>query len=307
MSVPPGQGPRAFGYAAGLLATFLWGSSFVGSKLAMAGLTPLAVLAARLVLGAAAYGVLLVALSRGVPAVPRRARTRLLLVALFGPAMNTLGVVFAIGLLGAGTTSLVIMLVPMLTHILAAVARYERFGAAKLLGVLMALGGLGVVVLTGGPERPAVGANGLGLLWLLLGALGFAIYNVHSRPLTAQYPPLVASAYLGLLAPLCLVPFAVAGALIADLRALGGLSPGEWALLVYISVGGITGGFFCWYLALRALGAIRASLFLIPLWGLAGSAWLLGEPVTPWLPSGVGLVVAGIVVSNRSAGGTRVA
>jgi O-acetylserine/cysteine efflux transporter len=304
MSVPPGQGSKALGYAAGLLATLLWASSYIGAKLVMAELTPLAVLAARLVLGAAAYLVLLVALSRGVPAIPRRAMARLVLVALLGPALNGLGVVFAVSLLGAGTTSLVIMLVPVLTGLLAALAGTERFGAAKLLGVALALGGLGIVVLTGGPERPMVGASGLGLLSLLLAALGFAIYNVHSRPLAAHYPPLAVSAYLGLLAPLSLVPFALAGPLAADLRALGGLSAGGWALLVYISVGGITGGFFCWYLALRALGAIRASLlsYLIPLWGLAGSAWLLGEPITPWLPLGVALVVAGIAVSNRSPG-----
>ncbi len=47
---------------------------------------------------------------------------------------------------------------------------------------------------------------------------------------------------------------------------------------------------------------MRASLlsYLILLWGLAGSAWLLGEPITPWLPLGVALVAAGILVSNRS-------
>ncbi len=304
MSVTPGRNSTALGYAAGLVATLLWASSYIGSKLAVAELTPLAVVAVRLVLGGAAYLVLLIAVSRGVPAVPRRARARLLLVALLGPAMNGWGVVFAVSLVGAGTTSLVIMLVPVLTGLMAALAGYERFGAAKLVGVALALGGLSLVVLTGSQQPPLVGASGLGLLSLMLAALGFAIYNVHSRPLAAHYPPLAVSAYLGLLAPLSLVPFAFAAPLLGDLRALSGLSASGWALLIYISVGGITCGFFCWYLALRALGAIRASLlsYLMPLWGLVGSAWLLGEPITPWLPLGVALVGAGIVISNRGAG-----
>lgn len=269
----------------------------------MAELPPLAVQAARFGLGAVAYLVLLVALSRGIPALPRRARSRLLLVALFGPALNSLGVVFAVNLIGAGTASLVIMLVPVLTGLLAVVAGYERFGPWKLLGVALALVGLSIVVLPGGPERSFAGAGGLGLLLLFGGALGLAIYNVYSRPLAAFYPPLLVSAYVGLLAPLSLVPFALAGPLWADLRALGGLSGGGWVLLFYLGVAGNAGGFLCWYLALRALGPIRASLlsYLIPLWGLSGSALLLGERITPWLPLGVALVVAGIVVANRGA------
>jgi drug/metabolite transporter (DMT)-like permease len=40
---------------------------------------------------------------------------------------------------------------------------------------------------------------------------------------------------------------------------------------------------------------------LIPVWGLTGSALLLAEPLTTWLPLGVALVAAGIVVANRRA------
>jgi drug/metabolite transporter (DMT)-like permease len=47
--------PQRLGYASGLLATLLWGSSFGGSKLLMSELSPLTVQAGRFALGAVRF------------------------------------------------------------------------------------------------------------------------------------------------------------------------------------------------------------------------------------------------------------
>ena len=153
----------------------------------------------------------------------------------------------------------------------------------------------------GSPERSLAVGELAGLFFLLVGASGFAVFNVFSKPLFRLYSPLEVSAYLGLLSPLSLLPFLVSGPFWTDLAAVGRLSSRGWLVVVYLGLIGSAGGFHCWYYALRRLGATRASLFsyLIPVWGLAISAIVLGERVTAWLPLGVALVVAGIVLANR--------
>src|SRR5438046_9185207 len=105
----------ALGYGAALLTTLIWGSSLVATKLLLGELAPLTVQAVRFVLGTAAFLALLAIAHRGWPARPRQAATRLILVAVFGPALNSLGVTLAIPYLGAGTSSLVIMLGALFT------------------------------------------------------------------------------------------------------------------------------------------------------------------------------------------------
>ena len=291
----------SLGYAAALLTTLIWGSSFVGTRLLLGEVAPLSVQALRFLFGTLAYLALLAVASRGWPKRPRRAAPRLALVAVFGPALNSLGVTLAIPYLGAGTSSLVIMLVPVLTGLLAALAGQERFSGRQLQGFAVALAGLAVVVLLGSPERTLAGGELIGLLFLFAGALGFAVYNVYSKPLFAFYSPLELSCFLGLLAPLSLLPFFASGPFWADLAAVGQLSLRGWLVAAYLGLASSVGAYWCWYYALRRLGATRTSLFsyLIPVWGLTLSALVLGERITAWLPLGVALVVAGIALANR--------
>jgi drug/metabolite transporter (DMT)-like permease len=63
-------------------------------------------------------------------------------------------------------------------------------------------------------------------------------------------------------------------------------------------------GNLLWLSILRELPASRAALvlFLIPVISAGLSVTLLGEPVTPLLIAGAGLVLASVVVAQRSRG-----
>ena len=288
------------GYAAALLATVLWGSSFVVNKLLLGELPPLAVQVLRFGLGTVVSLALLALVGRGRSLLPPVMRWRLALVAVGGPALNGLGVTFAIPYVGAGTASLAIMLVPVLTGVLVVAAGQERLTSRKLQGLAVALVGLLIVVLLGAPDRPLAGAQLIGLLCLLLGALGFAIYNVFAKPLFVHYTPLEVSIYFGILSPLSLLPFLVYPPIWQGLDTIGQLSTEGWLLVLYIGLISGTGAYLCWYWALRWLEATRVALFsyLIPVWGLIGAALILREGITWWLPVGVVLVVLGIVLSS---------
>jgi drug/metabolite transporter (DMT)-like permease len=288
-----------------VLPTLLWGTSFVAIRVLLDEVSPFAAMTLRFALGSVGYLALLIWLHRGVPALPRRRIGRLLVVAVGGAALNSIGVNFAVQSLGAGISSLVIMLVPVLTGLLAVTSGQETITARKVQGFLIALAGLTLVVLLGGPDASLTGAKVIGLFLMIAGALGFAVYNVHVKPLFGDYSPPEVTAYVGILASLGLAPFFFFPGVPAELAAIGRLSSGGWLLALYLGVFSNIVAYVCWYWALGRLEATRVALFsyLIPIWGLASSALLLGERVTGWLAVGVALVAAGIVVSNRGAGG----
>jgi drug/metabolite transporter (DMT)-like permease len=62
----------SLGYAAALLTTLIWGSSFVATRLLLGELAPLSVQALRFLFGSLAYLALLAVASRGWPKRPRR-------------------------------------------------------------------------------------------------------------------------------------------------------------------------------------------------------------------------------------------
>ena len=74
-----------------------------------------------------------------------------------------------------------------------------------------------------------------------------------------------------------------------------------WAALGYLVLFGTVIPFLWYYEGVKALGAARASQFinLVPPLAVAESVWLLGEPLTPALLAGAGLVVAGLYLTNR--------
>ncbi|MEK4359569.1 DMT family transporter [Paenibacillus sp. FSL M7-1455] len=74
-----------------------------------------------------------------------------------------------------------------------------------------------------------------------------------------------------------------------------------WLLLIYLSVLSAA-GFALWNTVMKynAVGKVSLYLFLIPVFGVLLSAVLLDERVSAWIGLSLGLVVAGIVIVNRS-------
>ncbi|MED5016633.1 DMT family transporter [Paenibacillus chibensis] len=74
-----------------------------------------------------------------------------------------------------------------------------------------------------------------------------------------------------------------------------------WLLLAYLSVLSAA-GFALWNTVMKynSVGRVSLYLFLIPVFGVLLSSVLLGERVSAWIGLSLALVVAGIVIVNRS-------
>lgn len=186
---------------------------------------------------------------------------------------------------------------PLLTLLISRLRGYDRITTPKLIGQLLAFGGLFIAL------RPAAGAPSppsdvwIGDLLTLVTALCGAIYNVFSRPLLKQYPPLhvtTVSMFAGLL---FLAPIAGSQGVFS---AVPSFTPGAWAALVFLGVLGGAFGFALWIWALQRSTPSRVAVFIAlnPITAITLGALLLHEPVTFRFLIGFVGIIAGIILAN---------
>lgn len=176
------------------------------------------------------------------------------------------------------------------------VDRSESFTFGKILG--LGLGFAGVIIVTFSNTGGGGMSFGIGDVCLILSALFGAIGNVLARHESRDLPVLWLTGRQMALGGIGLI-------LVGAWRA--GFAPFQWdvsslLLLLYLAFLSAA-GFSLWNLIMKynQVGKVSMFLFLIPLFGVLLSAWLLNESWNGGTLAALGLVVAGIIVVNRSS------
>ena len=281
-----------------LLVGLMRGGNQVALKTALTALPPLWTAFGRMALGCAAVGLWSRLRRRGL--MPERAEApRLaLLAAIFTVQISILHT-------GADYTSpayavILINMNPIMANLIAHFfVPGDRLSPARALGLAIAFGGVAWVFFDN-PD-PALAPNpALGNALMLLSALLLAVRTVYVQRLVQKIRPEKA-AFWQMLA--CLPAFLAGGAVF---KGVGGRVPLEWpqvAAILYqgLLVGGV--GLLLWIYLLRkhTPGTVSVFSFVTPLCGVAMSAVVFGEKITPRLAAGVAAVLVGIFL----AAGTR--
>lgn len=189
----------------------------------------------------------------------------------------------------AGTTMLLLAIVPLLTVLLAAVQGIERLRALALAGA--ALAAVGIVI---------VGANQISLnvplvaLALLLAA---ATCQAESGIVAKRFPPgdPVAANAIGMLlgaAILAVVAVVTGEAVVVPTR------PETWIAMAYLIVPGSVAVFILvlYVLARWTVSATSYSFLLMPLVAIGFGGLLLNEPIQPSFVAGGAIVLAGVYI-----------
>lgn len=281
--------------AAGLavFASILWGGNSVSIKMGLAGMPPVALAAARFLLGGTV--VLIWTRAMGVPLrlTPAERRPLAWLALIFVGQILTLNVGTYHTL--ASRSTVFISAHPFFTALFAHLfLRGDRLTGTKILGMTLSFAGVALIfsenLLTGANE------NIVGDALVLLSAVMLGARQVYVKHLTQGIHPgrvLLWQAGISL-------PFFVACSLILEDVAGVALSARVLGAVAYqgIVVAGFC--FILWTLLLRRFRASHLSVFsfVTPLFGVLLSALLLGEPLTLSLLASMALVGAGIAVVN---------
>jgi drug/metabolite transporter (DMT)-like permease len=300
----PRPAERHVGVHLGLLGmALLWGLSWPSGRVLALAMPPLAGSAWRFSIAA----VLLLAWLRwrlgGWPRLSPRQWAGLAAAGAVGVFGYSAFFMLALQRVEAARAAVVVTTNPVLTTLLAAWLFNERFNARVALGLALAVAGAVTVLTRGAPAALLSGGIGTGE-WLLLGCVAsWSAYSLMGRRLMAGIDSLAATAVTAAIGALLLWAAALAfeGGTAAA-QSVAALDAVGWAALLFLAIGATVLSYAWFYRGIAVLGAGAAASYisLVPVFGVASSIVLLGEPLDTSLAVGGVLALAGVVVANRA-------
>lgn len=265
---------------------FVWGTNFVVIRIGLDTLPPLLFAALRFTFAA-------------LPAILFLPRPKVSLgnLAAYGLLIGVgqFGILF-IALradISPGLASLVVQTQIFFTIGLSIWLNGERVRSFQWIALALGLTGLALIAAnTGGTTTP------LGLALVLFAALSWAGGNMVAKANGgANMLHYVVWASVFSAPPLFALSFLVEGwpAISAGLAAA---TPVTWGAVIWQATGNVMFGYAAWgwLLARHPAATITPVALLVPIFGLAASAYWLGEPMPLWKLLATGLVIAGLVV-----------
>jgi drug/metabolite transporter (DMT)-like permease len=288
-------GARAADFSRLVAVPAIWGGTFVGGKFVVAVMSPLMGSFLRYVIACVALLVAAFAIEGGLPKLTRRQWMGTFVLGLLGVFSYNLFFMGALERLPASRAALIIAMNPVIAISISSLVLGERLSAWRWLGVAIALSGVWIVVSHGNVASIASAGVGMGELFMLCAVTSWALYTVIGRVVLQGLSPLAATNYAALWGTLML---AIAAAPhFGDLTA----SQFDWRTVVsllYLGILGTAVAFVWYYTSIKRLGASVAVIFnnLVPVFGVAISVLLLGEPLLASMLIGGAVAIGGVMM-----------
>lgn len=279
---------RPLHIALAALVAAVWGVNFVVIELGLAHFPPLLFSALRFLVAA-------------LPAVFFVGRPKVAWKWLVGVGlalgMAKFGLLF-IGMdrgMGAGLSSLVLQVQAVFTALFAALALGERPGRVRVLGMGVALAGIGVAAVDEGAGGPA-----LAFVLVIAAAACWGVSNV----LTRKAAPPDALNFMVWVSTVPVLPLLGLSLLFEgwgrDTRALAALDWSGAGIIVYVAWITTVFGFGAWGFLLSRYPASSVAPFtlLVPVFGMSSAALLLDESVSPLRWCAAALLVGGVGLTS---------
>ncbi len=270
-----------------LAVVFVWGTNFVVIRWGLDGLPPFLLATLRFALSALPW---MLFLPRPAVAWSRMAAFGVLLgVGQFGLLYLAMG-----SSISPGLASLVIQLQVFFTIGLALLFMRESVRGYQLVGLLLAVAGLGVIALNLNATVTA-----LGLALVLMAGFFWACANLVVKTIgrVNMLHFMVWSSGFAV-PPLFLLSWWLEGPPSAMLVAMQHASALVWGSVLWQAVGNTLFGYgvWNWLLSRHPAAQVTPLALLVPVFGMSASALALGEPLQPWKLQAALLVMAGLAV-----------
>ena len=284
---------RLLPHIAALFTMFVWGLTFVSTKVLLEYLNPIEILFARTVLGFLALCLLRPRILR------TKAKSHELLFAAAGLtgafgyylAENT-----ALQFADASFVSVAVSTAPLFTALLGfAFLKEEGFGLRFVAGFIIAISGIALISFQEGPAH----ASPIGVALCLVAALTWAVYSIIIKRLsTFGYDTIAVTKRVFAWGLVYMVVMLIATGDAFPLTTLA--EPSVIGNLVFLGVLASAGCFVTWGYSVEHLGATSASAYIY-LQAPITVVWaviLLGEPFTAAIVIGLALVIVGLALSE---------
>lgn len=284
-----------------LFTIFVWGTTFVSTKVLLASLSPLWILLLRFAIG---FAVLCALRPRILRLASRRHELLFAAAGASGIAAYYLLENVALVFTTATAVGVIVAASPLFTALISALLGDRSSLCVRFFaGFALAMGGLVVVGFGAGADgvaAPAGEAPLLGGLLAILAALVWAVYSVLVQRIAALgYETIAATKRTFLWGLALIVPiFALCdGAPVAPAVLLQG---DNVLNLLFLGVVASAACFVTWGVSVRHLGPTVSTtyIYLVPAITATASILLLGEPLNAPIVIGVAMTVAGLLLSQ---------
>ena len=291
------SGSSAFGtlggaHAFALFTVFVWGFTFVSTKVLLEDFAPIEVLFGRFTIGLIALCILRPHILR----LQKRSHEWLFIAAgITGVTLYYLMENVALTFANASVVGVLVAVSPLSTTAIAFALGREKIGVGFVAGLIVALAGVSLVCLGGGGatfSAPGVVlALGAALMWSLYSTLVKRISDLGYETIASTKRTFV----WGIIFMVPLMPLMGAQ---PDLGRLA--DPPNAANMLFLGIAASAGCFATWGIAVSRLGAAKTSIYiyLVPVITAVASAAILSEMITVVMAAGIVLTIAGLALSE---------
>lgn len=289
---------RRLGYAAWLAVCIIWGTTYLGIRVALQTMPPFVMGGLRWT----AAGVLLAAalLARGERMPPLRAWRRFIIYGFLLLGIGNGGVVVGELWVPSGLTAVAIATTPFwMVGVEALLPSGEALTARKIFGLIIGFGGILLLVW---PDLWAgAGFNRLfvaGIIAIQIACIGWAIGTSYRKRRPHTVSIALAAAFEMIAGGMIML---IVGSLRGEWAHLS-FTPVTTAAYVYLTLVGAIGGFVAYSYACEHLPMSTVSLYayINPMIAVVLGAVLLGEPFGPRTVVALAVVLLGVTIVQRA-------
>lgn len=218
------------------------------------------------------------------------------LLGFFGVMVYHLGLNYGEQYISPGAASLIIATIPIFIVIMATFFLKEKITGKKLLGVLLAFGGVLIISIWGSPDTIIEINYIYGAFAVLIAAFMGAFYTIAGKKLLDGYTALSLTVYAMLLGSLGLIPL-ISTSLFDEVSTL---SADAWFAIIFLGLFSTVIGYLLWHLALEIKTASELSVYLyaIPVLSTIVSYFWFEDKITLLFILGGALVICGLTIVN---------
>lgn len=279
-----------------IIAAFLWGGSFVGTKIALYQIKPMTLIFLRYVIGSVI--VLIASKFTFRQKIDKKDLKWLILLCIFEPGLYFLFETYGIKETDPTIAALIIALIPVFVLLIAAAFRIESITIAKIMGILLSISGVTIISLFENGSENSVQSTTRGIILVLMATITASSFTVLLSRLARKYSSFTLASFQIIFTVIFYFPLAIYENYPSfqfdwDSRSI-------FATL-YL---GIFPTFFAYLFYAKGLSKIEssvASLFtnLIPIFTAIISAFLLGTSPTIYTLFGGVLIIGGVSLVTR--------
>ncbi len=282
-----------------LLMALFWGGTFIAGKSLAGHVLPASAAFLRFTIAAIVLLAITLRSQKKLSRIRKNQYLPLLLLGFSGVFGYNIFFFRGLELIDAGRAAVIIANNPIVIAVFAALFFGEKLNISKTLGIMISVFGAIIVISHGHPLEILHNGISKGDLYIFGCVICWAAYSLIGRAAMRNFSPLVAVTYSAVIGAILLFPAALLEGLAQQ---ISHYSLAAWLSLFYLGLCGTVLGFVWYYQGIQKIGSTRAGQFInfVPICAILLSAWLLDEPLTLSLLTGVALVSSGVYLTNRN-------